>query len=144
MPFVNVLDVEKYDKRYVNMEQILRIIDAIREYSASVRDVYNNSAETSDIKRALQLNLYDELVSKINSERIGYNTMYYLLGLIEDDEYRDVKHKLLTVLFQSSNEAFCSALKISSGDICYLIPGNGQFVVYGQRMEKVARPWQSF
>lgn len=144
LPFVNVLDVEKYDKRYVNMEQTLRIIDAIREYSASVRDVYNNSAETSDLKRALQLNLYDELVSKINSERIGYNTMYYLLGLIENDEYRDVKHKLLTVLFQSSNEAFCSALKISSGDICYLIPGNGQFVVYGQRMEKVARPWQSF
>lgn len=135
-PLVNILNADTYDKRHVNYEQVTAIVDKLRNYMTEVHTIYSGY-EDMDVKKALQLNCYDELIDALSKERIGYNTMYYLLSVVETPEYKDIKTKLFTLLFKTNNESFIKALKTSVEPVPYLVQESGVIEIFGSKMSKI-------
>ena len=69
--------------------------------------------------------LYDNLVSDIESEIIGFSTLFRLLSSLEDKENSQIKNTLLQVLYLCGNDSFNKAIIDSSTKIKQLeVDGN--------------------
>lgn len=87
--------------------------------------IYSSDSDSKEDKHEKDIKLKTDLISDIESETIGFSTMYRLLSSIEDKENAQIKKLLLEILFLCGNESFNKAIIQSSSEIKQLeIDGN--------------------
>lgn len=130
LPLVSILDNKKYFKTHVNEKQISKICDLIKRYLNERKSVFASDLIKED-KFERSEKIYNDLVSEIDSEIIGFSTMYSLLMSIEDKENVQIKNTLLQVLYLVNNESFNNAILQSKDEIIQIDEYGNDIVMYG-------------
>ena len=120
LPFVAVLDNSKYYTTHVNQKQINKIYSLLKKYFSDRTIVYLNEHMTQEEQSEKINKLKSDLIAEIESERIGFSTLYRLLFSVEDKENTNIKHLLLSILYLCGNESFNNAIIQSCDDILQL------------------------
>lgn len=124
-PFTTLLDNEKYYSYNVNQNQIDKIYTMIKKYVNDRKLIYSSDSDSKEDKNERSNKLKVDLISDIESETIGYSTMYRLLSSVEDKENAQIKNLLLEILFLCGNKSFNETIIQSSNEIKQLeIDGN--------------------
>lgn len=129
LPFVAVLDNRLFRTTHVNQKQINKIYGIVKSYIAERRNIFSSKAD-KDEKNARATLLYDNMVADIESESIGFSTLYRLLTSIEDKENMQIKNVLLKVLYLCGNENFNKAILISHSGIEQLQEGGNDIEIF--------------
>lgn len=130
LPFVAVLDNSLFRTSGVNQIQIDKILNVLRKYIADRKNIFGSDLEKYDKFSKSQL-LYNNLVSDIESETIGFSTLYRLLSSLEDKENSQIKNTLLKILYLCSNESFNQAIIHSSSGIEQLEEDGNDINLFG-------------
>lgn len=130
LPFVAVLDNSLFRTSGVNQTQIDKILSMLRKYISDRKGVFGSDLEKDDKFASAQL-LYSNLVSDIESETIGFSTLYRLLSSLEDKENSQIKNTLLKILYLGGNESFNQAIIHSSSGIEQLEEGGNDINLFG-------------
>ena len=69
-------------------------------------------------------------MSDIESEIIGFSTLYRLLSSLEDKENSQIKNTLLQILYMCGNESFNKAIIDSSSEIEQLEVGGNDVKMF--------------
>lgn len=104
-PFTTLLDNEKYYSYNVNQNQIDKIYTMIKKYVNDRKLIYSSDSDSKEDKNERSNKLKVDLISDIESETIGYSTMYRLLSSVEDKENAQIKNLLLEILFLCGNKS---------------------------------------
>lgn len=124
LPFVSILDNSKFYSTHVNQKQVNKIYSILKKYISDRKNIFGSELDKDDKFVKAQL-LYSNLVSDIESEIIGFSTLYRLLSSLEDKENSQIKNTLLQILYMCGNESFNKAIIDSSSEIEQLeIGGN--------------------
>lgn len=124
-PFTILLDNKKYYSYNVNQNQIDKIYIMLKKYINDRKLIYSSDSDSKEDKNERSNKLKADLISEIESETIGYSTMYRLLSSIEDKENAQIKNLLLEILFLCGNKSFNKTILQSSNEIKQLeIDGN--------------------
>lgn len=99
LPFVSILDNSKFHTPNVNQKQINKIYSILKKYVKDRKNIYVYDSDTRDEKEEKAAKLKIDLISEIESETIGFSTMYQLLSSIEYKENSQIKNILLEVLY---------------------------------------------
>lgn len=116
LPFVSILDNSLFRTNRVNQDQIDKIYKKLRKYISDRKNIFGSELDKDDKFIKSQL-LYSNLVSEIESEVIGFSTLFRLLSSLEDKENSQVKNILLQVLYLCGNNNFKKSIIDSSTDI---------------------------
>ena len=124
LPFVSILDNSLFRTSGVNQNQIDKICITLRKYISDRKNIFGSDLDKDDKFLKSQL-LYENLVSDIESEVIGFSTLFRLLSSLEDKENSQIKNTLLQVLYLCGNDSFNKAIIDSSTRIEQLeVDGN--------------------
>lgn len=124
LPFVSILDNSLFRTSGVNQNQIDKICATLRKYISDRKNIFGSDLDKDDKISKSKL-LYDNLVSDIESEIIGFSTLFRLLSSLEDKENSQIKNTLLQVLYLCGNDSFNKAIIDSSTKIKQLeVDGN--------------------
>ena len=124
LPFVSILDNSLFRTSGVNQNQIDKICATLRKYISDRKNIFGSDLDKDDKFSKSKL-LYDNLVSDIESEIIGFSTLFRLLSSLEDKENSQIKNTLLQVLYLCGNDSFNKAIIDSSTKIKQLeVDGN--------------------
>ena len=124
LPFVSILNNSKFYSTHVNQKQINKIYSILKKYISDRKNIFGSELDKDDKFSKSQL-LYDNLVSDIESEVLGFSTLFRLLSSLEDKENSQIKNTLLQILYMCGNESFNKAIIDSSSEIEQLeIGGN--------------------
>lgn len=129
LPFVSILDNSKYFSSHVNQKQINKIYSLLKKYINDRKNVFSSDLEKGD-KFDRSEKLYTDLISDIESESIGFSTLYRLLSSLEDKENSQIKNLLLQILFQCGNESFNKAIAISMREIAQITDCGNDVILY--------------
>ena len=116
LPFVSILDNSKFYSTHVNQKQINKIYSILKKYISDRKNIFGSELDKDEKFTKAQL-LYSNLVSDIESEIIGFSTLYRLLSSLEDKENSQIKNTLLQILYMCGNESFNKAIIDSSSEI---------------------------
>lgn len=116
LPFVSILDNSKFYSTHVNQKQINKIYSILKKYISDRKNIFGSELDKDDKFSKSQL-LYDNLVSDIESEVLGFSTLFRLLSSLEDKENSQIKNTLLQVLYLCGNDNFNKAIIDSSTEI---------------------------
>ena len=124
LPFVSILDNSLFRTSGVNQNQIDKICGTLRKYISDRKNIFGSDLDKDDKFVKSQL-LYSNLISDIESEVIGFSTLFRLLSSLEDKENSQIKNTLLQVLYLCGNDSFNKAIINSSTRIEQLeVDGN--------------------
>lgn len=124
LPFVSILDNSLFRTSGVNQNQIDKICGTLRKYISDRKNIFGSDLDKDDKFAKSQL-LYSNLISDIESEAIGFSTLFRLLSSLEDKENSQIKNTLLQVLYLCGNDSFNKAIIDSSTEIEQLeVDGN--------------------
>lgn len=130
LPFVSILDNDLFRTSGVNQKQINRIYSILKRYISDRKIIFGSETEKEEKYTKSKL-LYENLVAEINSEVLGFSTLYRLLTSLEDKENCQIKNTLLQVLFLCENESFMKAIINSSSEIQQLYEGGNDIKLFG-------------
>lgn len=116
LPLVSILDNSKFYSSHVNQKQINKIYHILKKYISDRKNIFSSELDKDDKIEKSQL-LYSNLISDIESETIGFSTLYRLLSSLEDKENSKIKNTLLQVLFLCGNNSFNKAIIESSSSM---------------------------
>ena len=85
LPFVSILDNSLFRTSGVNQNQIDKICGTLRKYISDRKNIFGSDLDKDDKFAKSQL-LYSNLISDIESEAIGFSTLFRLLSSLEDKE----------------------------------------------------------
>lgn len=129
LPFVAMLDNSLFRTTNVNQKQINKIYSTLFKYIAERNSIFESNIDISDkIQRTGML--YYDLICDINSEKIGFSTLFRLLSSIENKENTKLKNTLMNILFLCNNEDFNKAIIISANEIDELIEGGNDLKIF--------------
>ena len=132
IPFVEIVDSSLYKKGAHKRDQILRIIDLVRDMSADIKMVYSAANSTSDEKYRAVSEIRERAVDTITNMKVSTSTMYFLLKELEKPENKDICMALFHILFSSRNGAFFDLILSSKEPVGYLREDeNGIIHLYG-------------
>ena len=124
LPFVSILDNSLFRTSGVNQNQIDKICGTLRKYISDRKNIFGSDLDKDD-KFVISQLLYNNLISDIESEVIGFSTLFRLLSSLEDKENSQIKNTLLQVLYLCGNDSFNKAIINSSTRIEQLeVDGN--------------------
>lgn len=129
LPFVAVLDNGRFRTSDVNQNQINKIYSILKRYISDRKNIFGSVLDRDDKSAKAQL-LYSNLVSDIDSEIIGFSTMFRLLSSLEDKENSQIKNTLLQILYLCGNENFNKAIILSSSEIEQLELGGNDIELF--------------
>jgi hypothetical protein len=129
LPFVAVLDNSLFRTSGVNQNQIDKILNMLRRYISDRKNIFGSELDKDDKFAKSQL-LYSNLVSDIESETIGFSTLYRLLSSLEDKENSQIKNTLLKVLYLCGNDSFNKAILESFTEIEQLELGGNDIKLF--------------
>lgn len=121
LPFSSLLNPEKFRTSDVNQKQIDRIFKKTSQYISERKKVFASDLDKEDTYEKAKL-LYDNLISDVNREVIGFSTLYKLLSSLEEESYSQIKNTLLKILFLCGNPSFHKAILHSASGIEQLEP----------------------
>lgn len=129
LPFVAVLDNGHFRTSDVNQKQINKIYSILKRYVSDRKNVFGSELDRDDKNKKTQL-LYSNLVSDIESEIIGFSTLFRLLSSLEDKENSQIKNALLQILYLCGNRSFNKAILQSSSEIEQLELGGNDLELF--------------
>lgn len=130
LPFVSILDNSKFYNTHVNQKQINKIYGLIKKYISDRKNLFAKDIDKDDKYIKSQL-LYQNLMCEIDSEIIGFSTLFRLLSSIEDKENSQIKNTLLQILYLCGNESFNNAIINSSYEIEQLEENGNDIKIFG-------------
>ena len=116
LPFVSILDNSLFRTNRVNQKQIDKICVMLKKYISDRKNVFASDLDKDDKSEKSQI-LYNNLISNIEEEVIGFSTLFRLLSSLEDNENSQIKNTLLQVLYLCGNDNFKKAIINSSTEI---------------------------
>lgn len=129
LPFVSILDNSLFRTSGVNQNQIDKICATLRKYISDRKNIFGSDLDKDD-KFSKSKILYENLVSDIESEIIGFSTLFRLLSSLEDKENSQIKNTLLQVLYLCGNDSFNKAIIDSSTEIEQLEVGGNDIKLF--------------
>jgi len=117
LPFVSILDNSLFRTSGVNQQQINRIYSILNRYNNERKNIFSSETFTKEDKNQRALVLRERLIADIESETMGFSTIYRLLSSIEDKENTQIKNILLEILFLCGNASFNKAIIQSKNKI---------------------------
>lgn len=129
LPFVSILDNSLFRTSGVNQNQIDKICIMLRKYISDRKNIFGSDLNKDDKFAKSQL-LYSNLISDIESEVIGFSTLFRLLSSLEDKENSQIKNTLLQVLYLCGNDSFNKAIIDSSTEIEQLEVGGNDIKLF--------------
>ena len=129
LPFVSILNNSKFYSTHVNQKQINKIYSILKKYISDRKNIFGSELDKDDKFSKSQL-LYDNLVSDIESEVLGFSTLFRLLSSLEDKENSQIKNTLLQVLYLCGNDNFKKAIIDSSTEIEQLEVGGNDIKLF--------------
>lgn len=117
LPFVSILDNSLFRTSGVNQKQINKIYSILKKFINERKKIYGSDSGTPKEKAEKVNILRERLIADIESETIGFSTLYRLLSSIEDKENSQIKNLLLEVLFLCGNDSFNKAIIQSRKEI---------------------------
>lgn len=117
LPFVSILDNSLFRTSGVNQKQINKIYSILKKFINERKKIYGSDSGTPKEKTEKVNILRERLIADIESETIGFSTLYRLLSSIEDKENSQIKNLLLEVLFLCGNASFNKAIIQSKKEI---------------------------
>ena len=129
LPFVSILDNSLFRTSGVNQNQIDKICATLRKYISDRKNIFSSDLDKDD-KFSKSKILYENLVSDIESEIIGFSTLFRLLSSLEDKENSQIKNTLLQVLYLCGNDSFNKAIIDSSTEIEQLEVGGNDIKLF--------------
>ena len=129
LPFVSILDNSLFRTNRVNQNQIDKICEMLRKYISERKNIFGSDLDKDDKFSKSQL-LYENLVSDIESEVIGFSTLFRLLSSLEDKENSQIRNTLLQVLYLCGNDNFKKAIIDSSTKIEELEVGGNDIKLF--------------
>lgn len=117
LPFVSILDNSLFRTSGVNQKQINKIYSILKKFINERKKIYGSDLGTPKEKAEKVNILRERLIADIESETIGFSTLYRLLSSIEDKENSQIKNLLLEVLFLCGNASFNKAIIQSKKEI---------------------------
>ena len=139
LPFVSILDNSLFRTNRVNQNQIDKIYEMLRKYISERKNIFASDLDKDDKFSKSQL-LYKNLVSDIESEVIGFSTLFRLLSSLENKENSQIKNTLLQVLYLCGNDNFKKAIIDSSTKIEELEVGGNDIKLFNIGY-KIAKKW---
>lgn len=130
LPFAAVLDNSLFRTSSVNQKQINKIYSILKRYISERNNIFVTETEKNDKFTKAKL-LYENLINDINSEVIGFSTLYRLLSSLEDKSNCQIKNTLLQVLYLCCNSSFNKAVIQSAKEITQLSDFGNDIVLYG-------------
>lgn len=129
LPFVAVLDNKLYRTSGVNQKQINKIYSILKGYIGDRKNIFGSELDKEDKYKKAHL-LYENLISDIDSEIIGFSTLFRLLSSLEDRENSQIKNTLLQILYLCGNESFNKAIIQSATEIKQLEIGGNDLKIF--------------
>ena len=120
LPFVSILDNSYFRTSGVNQKQINKIYSILKRYINDRKNIYASDSDTKEEKNEKANKLKEDLICDIESETIGFSTLYRLLSSLEDKENSQIKNLLLEVLYLCGNDSFNKAIIQSKHEISQL------------------------
>lgn len=120
LPFVSILDNSLFRTSGVNQKQINKIYSILKKFINERKSIYGSENDSKEDKNERANKLREDLISEIESETIGFSTLYRLLSSLEDKENSQVKNILLEVLYLCGNKSFNKAIIESAQEILQL------------------------
>lgn len=130
LPFVSILDNNKYRTSDVNHKQVQNIYSSVKKYISERKNIFGSDIDRKE-KFERSEKLYSDLIGDIESEIIGFSTMYYLLQSLENKENIQIKNALLQILFIVNNKSFNNAIFQSKNDILQINDTGTDIEMYG-------------
>lgn len=130
LPFVSILDNHLFRASNVNQGQIDKIRSTIKKYVEDRKRLFTLDLDIEDRQSRLSF-LFSNLIAEIESETIGFSTLFRLLSSLEDPENKKIKNTLMQVLYLCGNEGFVNAILRSSKDVEQLIEGGHDIQLFG-------------
>lgn len=130
LPFAAILDNSLFRTSSVNQKQINKIYSILKRYISERNNIFVTELEKDDKFTKAKL-LYENLINDINSEVIGFSTLYRLLSSLEDKANCQIKNTLLQILYLCCNSSFNKAVIQSAKEITQLSDFGNDIVLYG-------------
>lgn len=130
LAFVTILDKSLFRTSAVNQKQINKIYSVINKFTSERKKIFVSDIGKEEKFERSKL-LYHNLVSDINSETIGFSTLYRLLCSIENKENSQIKNTLLQILFLCGNDSFNKAVLHSVAETEQLESGGNDINLFG-------------
>lgn len=118
--FIDIIDSSLYKKGAQKRDQIIRILEMVREMKADVNMVYSASNSTNEEKFKAMNEIRERCSNAITNMKISNSTMFFLLKELEKDENKDLSMSLFHILFSSRNGAFFDMVLRSKEPVGYL------------------------
>lgn len=131
LPFVSILDNSLFRASNVNQKQINKIYSLLKKFIKERKNIYSSETTTNEEKSQAVTILKERLISDIESETIGFSTLYRLLSSIEDKENTQIKNLLLEILYMCGTESFNNAILQSKKEISELEYGGNDLNIFG-------------
>ena len=110
----------KYFSTHVNQKQINRIYSILKKYINERKNIFAIDSDSKEERNDKANKLKIDLIADIESETIGFSTLYRLLSSLEDKENSQIKNLLLEVLYLCGNDSFNKAIIQSKNEILQL------------------------
>lgn len=130
LPFVTILNNKNFRTSDINQKQISKIYELLIKYISNRKNIFVSRLDKDDKFIKLQL-LKSNLISEIESETIGFSTLYRLLTSIENKENTQIKNILLEILYLCGNKSFNKAIINSSSDVLQLEENGNDIFLFG-------------
>ena len=99
------------------LSKINKIYSILKRYINDRKNIYASETDTKEERVIRVLKLKEDLISDIESETIGFSTLYRLLSSLEDKENTKIKNLLMEILSLCGNESFNKAILQSQKSI---------------------------
>ncbi len=129
LPLVTILNHTLYRTSSVNQKQIDRIYSLLNKYISERNNIFGSDMDKDDKHEKVHL-LYSNLISDIETEVIGFSTLYKLLSSLEEKDNSAIKNTLLKILYLCGNNSFNKAIINSSSEIEQLEPDGNDIKLF--------------
>ena len=131
LPFVSILDNSLFRTSGVNQKQIDKIFNMLKKFVTERKTIYSSDIDSTEDKSERVKKIREDLIAEIESETIGFSTLYRMLSSLEDKENSQIKNVLLDILWLCGNESFNKAIINSSKEILEIQDDGNDINMFG-------------
>jgi hypothetical protein len=138
LSFCEILDPCQFYKSYIKYDQINRVFQLIEDMRKNVNEIYISEDIDKHDKYRLMSEVKQNCVEYIDTIKMSYSTMYWMLYLMNTKEYKHIARSLFTVLFGTPNKSFFKVIEKSKESIPILNEDkNGEIQLYNYKYSKI-------
>mgnify|MGYP004609444085 CR=1 FL=1 len=131
LSFMAILDDDAFRTSDVNQKQIEKIYTILKSFVNDRKIIYASTTLSKEDKSEQVSILKSRVIEDIESETIGFSTLFRLLSSIETKENSQIKNILLEILYLCGNKSFTKAIIQSKSKISQLEDGGNDIKIFG-------------